>query len=404
MTSSDIGRRLRRAFWALTLVALLAVVAPIIIPAGEDSGFLFWIGALFWPAALLLSLGFGNSRLFFTSLLTSLAWLSYQPTVSEKFLSAPALPVVILLPLLLVVLQFVSDKGIVTQASLRAWIVVLLFAFLYLLWAQGPPAFAPEAARYLLEGRRLLTGLRFTPAELLYLLVGGLLLARAFLADRVTEGVPLGFLLAAYLGYQEVVPGDPEFAWAVVPLLATTGILIEAYSHAYVDTLTRLPGRRSMESYGKQLGKRYAVAMIDIDHFKQFNDTHGHHVGDQVLRMVAGRLRGVGAGGRVFRYGGEEFTILFRHDDRDAVTAELERLRSVVGDKPFVLRGSSRPPDRKGKRQRGWGSNRQKATVTISLGVAFSSGHGRKIDDVRKKADEALYKAKKKGRNRVEFA
>ncbi len=402
MTSSDIGRRLRHAFWALPLVALPAVVAPIIIPAGEGFGFLFWIGAPFWAAALLLSLGFGNSRLFFTSLLTSLAWLSYQPAVSERFLSAPALPVVVLFPLLLAQLHFLSDRGIVTQLSLRAWIVVLLFAFLYLLWAQGPPRLAPEARHLLLEERRRLGGLPFTPAELLYLLAGAVLLLRAFLADRVTEGVPVSFLLAAYLGYQEKIPADPEFGWAVVPLLATTGILFEAYSHAYVDTLTRLPGRRALESYGRQLGKRYTVAMIDIDHFKQFNDTHGHHVGDQVLRMVAGRLRGVGAGGRVFRYGGEEFTILFPHDDRDAVTAELERLRSVVGEKPFILRGSSRPPDRKGRRQRGWGSNRQKATVTISLGVAFSSGHGRKIDEVRKKADEALYKAKKKGRNRVE--
>lgn len=404
MTKSDIGRRLRRSLWALPVVALPALLPPLIIPSVSNGDLLFWASSLLWPVVLLLSFLFGNSRLFFSSLVAGLAWLSYHSAVTAEFLPAPALPVILLMPLLLPAAHFLSGRGLITQSSLPGWIIVLLFVFLYLLWAQGPPAFAPAVESFLMGERELLDPLPFTVAELLYLMAGTMLFLRVFLADRVTEGASLGFLLAGYLSYQSLVPVDKSAAWAAAPLLATAGILVEAYSLAYLDTLTRLPGRRAMEHHGRQLGKRYAVAMIDIDHFKQFNDTHGHHVGDQVLRMVAGRLRQVGAGGKVFRYGGEEFTIFFSQDDQEPITKELDRLRSVVGDKPFVLRGSSRPPDRKGKKQRGWGSNRQKATVTISIGVAFPTPQGRKIEEVRKRADEALYKAKKKGRNRVEVA
>jgi GGDEF domain-containing protein len=357
--------------------------------------------SLLWPAALLLSLLFGNSRLFFPTLIAGLTWLSYQTQMTTAFLPAPALPVILLFPPLLTAAHLVSGRGVITQGSLSGWITALLFVFFYLLWAQGPPEFAGALTSSLLRSRVLLEPLPLSVAEILYLSAAVTLVARALLGDSVTEGASLGYLSAGYLAYQELIPADTGLAWALAPLVAGAGILMETYALAYVDTLTRLPGRRAMERYAKQLGREYAVAMIDIDHFKQFNDTHGHHVGDQVLRMVAGRLREVSAGGKVFRYGGEEFTVFFDHNDKGVITRELERLRSLVGDKPFVLRGSSRPPERKGKKQRGWGSNRQKATVTISVGVAFATPEERKVENVRKRADEALYTAKKKGRNRV---
>jgi len=72
-----------------------------------------------------------------------------------------------------------------------------------------------------------------------------------------------------------------------------------------------LPSRRALIERLPSLGRRYTVAMVDVDHFKNFNDTYGHDAGDQVLRMVASRLGEVSGGGTAFRYGGEEFTILF---------------------------------------------------------------------------------------------
>lgn len=80
---------------------------------------------------------------------------------------------------------------------------------------------------------------------------------------------------------------------------------------AYQDELTSLPGRRALKEYLLKLGSEYTIAMFDIDHFKKFNDTHGHDVGDQVLRMVASKLATVSGRGKSFRYGGEEFTLVF---------------------------------------------------------------------------------------------
>lgn len=401
MTGSDLWRRGRRALWGPPALLIPSIILGLLASGELETPLLPWVASLLWPALLLLSLVFANSHLFFSSLLAALTWLSYQPAATSRFLPAPALPVLVLFPVALSVMIFVSGKGVIGQASLKAWIAALLYVFIYLLWAQGPPGFASDI-RSLLAEESILPFAPLSVLDSFYLLSALLLAGHAFLSDHLSAGAGLAFLTAAYLPLQPGVPAAREVAWSLAPLLATATLLLEAYALAYVDTLTRLPARRAMERYGKQLGREYAVAMIDIDHFKQFNDTHGHHVGDQVLRMVAGRLSSIGGGGKVFRYGGEEFTILFPHAEEQMILAELERLRKAVGQKPFILRGSSRPRDRKGRTRRGWGQNRQKATVTISVGVALKRSGERRVDEVRERADQALYKAKKQGRNRVE--
>src|SRR5439155_9485473 len=82
-------------------------------------------------------------------------------------------------------------------------------------------------------------------------------------------------------------------------------LLQESHQLAFRDELTGLPGRRALDERLRALRGRYALAMVDVDHFKKFNDTHGHDVGDQVLKLVAGRLAEVGGGGIAYRYGGE---------------------------------------------------------------------------------------------------
>ncbi len=88
------------------------------------------------------------------------------------------------------------------------------------------------------------------------------------------------------------------------------GLLHGAYRMAFVDALSGLRNRRALDEAMEKLSGRYAIAMVDIDHFKSFNDTHGHAAGDVVLREVAARLRRH-AGGSPYRYGGEEFCIVF---------------------------------------------------------------------------------------------
>jgi GGDEF domain-containing protein len=139
--------------------------------------------------------------------------------------------------------------------------------------------------------------------------------------------------------------------------------------------------------------------MVDIDLFKRFNDEHGHDVGDQLLRMVGTRLAHVGGGGRAFRYGGEEFAVLFPGKDVEQARGHLETLRHAIEASPFTLRGPRRPrrrpdaPPAIGPRRR--------IAVTVSIGVAGSDGAATKPDDVVQLADDALYRAKQGGRNQV---
>jgi diguanylate cyclase (GGDEF)-like protein len=137
-----------------------------------------------------------------------------------------------------------------------------------------------------------------------------------------------------------------------------------------------------------------------VDYFKKFNDTHGHDVGDQVLRMVAGRLARVEGGGRAFRYGGEEFAILFPGKSAEESAPHLEKVRESVANAAFTKRGKDRPR-RKPKTLRTRDASAKKLAVTVSIGVSHARG-SLKPDDVVKAADKALYRAKEGGRNRVE--
>jgi diguanylate cyclase (GGDEF)-like protein len=140
--------------------------------------------------------------------------------------------------------------------------------------------------------------------------------------------------------------------------------------------------------------------MLDVDHFKKFNDTYGHDVGDQVLKMVAGQIRRVGGGGKAFRYGGEEFTIVFPGKDEEHSRPYLEDVREAVADYALVLREKDRPSSHKaGRDKRGQGRYQHRASVTISIGMASRNKNLRDPERVIKAADQALYRAKQAGRN-----
>jgi diguanylate cyclase (GGDEF)-like protein len=140
--------------------------------------------------------------------------------------------------------------------------------------------------------------------------------------------------------------------------------------------------------------------MVDIDHFKRCNDRYGHDVGDQVLRMVAGRLGSVSGGGKAFRYGGEEFAILFPGKNRAECIPHLEKLRETIRDTSFTLREADRPR-RKPKTPRAARTPARTIRVTVSIGAADRSTRHPEPEEVIKAADRALYRAKKAGRDRV---
>lgn len=191
-------------------------------------------------------------------------------------------------------------------------------------------------------------------------------------------------------------------------LFSLTGVLLiltvitTSHELAYIDQLTGIPGRRALETEMRHLGRRYTIAMLDVDHFKKFNDTYGHDTGDDVLKLVAAKMQKTGGRAKVYRYGGEEFTVLFKGKYCDEAHEFLEELREDIADYRMALRNWEKRPknNRDGSKKRKASSDSNTVSVTISIGMA-DSYTAKKPQLVLKAADEALYRAKEGGRNQV---
>ena len=209
--------------------------------------------------------------------------------------------------------------------------------------------------------------------------------------------------------------------WVSSACILATAVIENSYLLAYHDELTTLPSRRAFNDSLQRLTSPYSIAVVDIDHFKRFNDTYGHDTGDEVLRMVAANLARVTGGGQAYRCGGEEFNILFPGRVTADVLPHLEKLREKVERSEFRLRGNDRRqaprgPDRRHQRNRSRARKQQPPerlaenkpqfglSVTVSIGVATAASDEKGPEAVIKSADKALYRAKENGRNRVETA
>ncbi|MFD3301061.1 GGDEF domain-containing protein [Aquipseudomonas alcaligenes] len=236
-------------------------------------------------------------------------------------------------------------------------------------------------------------------------LIAGVLLAVQYLRQPrpLHAALLLGLLgLLWMLPNTFILPHALQVMSSLVMLMIVAAVVHEAYQMAYRDELTGLPGRRALNDRLERLGRIYVIAMADVDHFKKFNDTHGHDVGDEVLKLVASQLRKVGGGGKVYRYGGEEFTLVFPGKSLDECRPHLEAVREAVEKYPLQLRDrQQRPKSDKEGRQRRRPGGAGSVSVTISIGVAERELQQRSADEVIRCADKALYAAKKAGRNCV---
>jgi len=241
--------------------------------------------------------------------------------------------------------------------------------------------------------------------------VGRLVCAAAFAATvwrawPEFKPVPVGnagavatFFLAAEWAAS---PGAYALFMTASGFLLIVALLHESHQLAFRDQLTGLPGRRALDERLRSVGERYAIGMVDVDHFKQFNDTHGHDVGDQVLRLVGGRLAQVDGGGVAYRYGGEEFCVLFPDRDINEAQRALEQIRASIEHYKMAVRGADRPKRPEvGAKRRGDAVPEKMLSVTVSIGLAAPSRVQAAPREVVMAADEALYRAKKAGRNRV---
>jgi diguanylate cyclase (GGDEF)-like protein len=382
--------------WLLLATWGLQQVEPARLAVAPYARF-FCFGVL--AAAVLLSWYYSQGRVLFSALVLGLAvWgLRTLPASAEVSKLAAAF----LLPLNIALFAYLSERGTVTPSGLlkmalismeSAGVVMLgelrggrLEAFLR--WGQDAagPSWIPLAQQ-----------LSFAAASLTLL---GL---AVFRRTRVETGL-LWALVAALVGLKRTGKDDePLFYFGAAGLILLYAALEHGYEVAHRDELTELPGRRALKELMLQLGSRYAVAMCDVDHFKTFNDTYGHDAGDQVLRFVASKLSQVRGGARAFRYGGEEFTVVF--PGRSAIEAQpfVESLREAIATSGFSLRRPRRP-EKKPEHAPEAGPHKS-VTITISIGVAENSKKLSTPELVLEAADGALYRAKESGRNCVRLA
>ncbi|GKT12043.1 MAG: hypothetical protein ISEC1_P1017 [Thiomicrorhabdus sp.] len=361
-------------YWSDSIRTIIISMPYIVVALGVF--ITLWLNRI-QPLLILLCIGAVN-----------LILLYFVPSSEANLMGSVLFPALsVLLPLNLVIWIWLPEKGVynkaydgfvVTLLLLQAALIYWLVTELPFQWVEyisapimpdTPYLNLPFAGglMFLIAGFFLSIKLKGKSFKVLYHAVIFVLILMAYGLNLVFE--------------QGVLAWISTFA-AIIIILS---VVFDSHHIAYTDELTGLYGRRALMEAFLGLGRKYVLAMVDIDHFKKFNDSYGHDVGDDVLRRVATVLNSV-SGGKAYRYGGEEFTLLFTGKTVEEVMPELEHLRAAVAAEELEFKCDGKLVQTK---------------VTISVGVAVSGKEFKTAMDVLKYADEGLYVAKEAGRNMV---
>jgi diguanylate cyclase (GGDEF)-like protein len=354
----------------------------------------------------LLAWRFHRSRVVFALLVLAIAvGVVGNTAAADPSLGATAVGfhgLALLLPLNLLGISLLGERGVLTRPGLaRVTILALQVGALSALAVVVPATTADWLQRQIIP----VAWTAWTPIAQPALVAYGL--ATSWMGVRLVlhpGGATRGFLWAlitsflALHAFRDSATATTYLGTA--GLILGVGVIEATYFMAFRDQLTGLPARRAFNGALLELGSQYTVAMVDVDRFKKFNDQHGHDVGDQVLKMVARELGQIAGGGTAYRYGGEEFAIVFPGKRRDDCVPHLEQVREAVEGASFTVRGRGRPRTKPAK-SRTSRRPRGQLSVTVSIGVAERNGRYPTPEKVVKAADQALYRAKKAGRNRI---
>ncbi len=352
-------------------------------------------------AALLLGWRFNRSRLVFSIALLALTEYLLLKGVDNPRDRVFFLALTFLLPINLALVALLPERGTLTTAGLVRWVLLGVQALAVVFIAQ---AFPDKALKFLTTHIVPARWTAWTPVQqpAIIAFIGiAVLLILAWLREPQSpvRGYFYAFLAVfAALSWPAAGPGQ-EVWLGTSGLILVIAVIEASYLMAYRDGLTELPGRRALNEALPRLSGQFSVAMVDVDHFKRFNDTYGHDAGDHVLRLVAARLAQAPGGGTAYRYGGEEFAVVFPGKGQDECLPHLEELREMVETHRFTMRRRFRPRVKpKNDKER---KSRQAIMITVSIGVAERNHRHTSPDQVIQAADKALYRAKEAGRNRV---
>jgi len=359
-------------------------------------------GIIFLPILLallviVLTIHFNRSVVFFYVVLVAIANIVLGLTLADTRLSYGLLSG--FLPLLLLLFTVFPDRGIFSLRAIPAYAsLALTIMFTITVTSLEPDWITHILLTDWLPARYFDWTSQSQTVLIISVIVFMSMLVLYFLrpSPHMSAGLGVLIMIITQLHFGDVNRSLNVFSSTAL-MMCLYAVLQESWRMAYLDELTELPTRRALREKFQKIGGLYTVAMVDVDHFKKFNDTYGHDTGDAVLRMISTKLSKVTGGGASYRYGGEEFSVVFNGKSSEDAKPHLEALRETIANTPFIInRASRRKSDKKVKHEK-----KKSVTVTVSIGVADSAIKSSSPWDILKIADKALYRAKAKGRNCV---
>ena len=406
--SKSIGRALNNFAVPLGVGAIALLLAGRVVLPGFLSGLKVHGPYLVLFGGVLLSLAFRRGRAFFVLLSLALAYFAFLFFVereSVRFVSQTvSAALCVFVPLNIAVFTLLSERGVLNGPGARRMSLLLIevgivaAVLIYDVREFGEVLYQPILGHVALAGIHLPQwGIVFTCAAMA---IGTFFaVSRGSVIDAAFAVSAAAFALAC-----SGLPSPGAFVWfcTIAGLIMAFAVVQDSHRMAFYDELTGLPGRRALNERLAALDGSFTLAVVDIDHFKGFNDTWGHDVGDQVLKLVAAQLQRVGGGGTAYRHGGEEFAIVFPGRRGASAMERLETLRQKIADYKMTLRQRRRLGNSAAARSVPLVQSDNKwISVTVSIGVAEREGRTEAADGILQAADRALYRAKTAGRNRI---
>lgn len=375
---------------------------------GETFGIFHIIILLVSLTALILTLVFHRSRLFFSLIL--LLGMSFLIEYFDMMRHTAEAVIYIhtfgrqsdffietFLPWIFIGLGFFKDRGITTQHGWGLILLIVMTLLLYFSTISFQLDWIKTLQNFSISSLPIDWISHTTLLSWVFLAIITLIMRlRSYHNESIYFIISLGVVLVALL------PRTVDnfiLALFFISLIMIFYIINHSYYMAYIDELTQLKGRRAMNEYLLRVGSEYTIVIGDIDHFKKFNDTYGHDVGDEVLKLVARELSKIGGGAEVFRWGGEEFALIFKGKDALHAFTYTDQVRKNIQAQSFILRAKNRPP-KKPKEPKAL-EKKEVIHVTMSFGIAQRDASQEYPQEVLKAADKQLYNAKEAGRNCV---
>ena len=416
---------LRRSIYLLSTPALIITILVSFIT--EITHFtqpiffaLPFLPYVIFAVALVLAYIFNNNREFLLVILITITYwvvnyLIFKTDSTLEITQREHLShyVTFLLPLNFIIFSFIQERGILSQFGLKQFAIIAIQISVIVIIIEYPISalteiFNSHYFKQLTHNAVYLSQLSIISFEFSLLVLASLIIHQ----PSIRQGGIFGCLIFIFISFLNIDNPDAfTLFYAAAGLFLISSIILNSYTLAYHDELTGLSSRRALKQYLMSLGSNYSLAMVDVDHFKSVNDIHGHDVGDQVLRQLSNYLKNAPGGAKAYRYGGEEFTLVYNNKSAADAADHANNLRKQIEKDSFKVRNKlERPTRHKTDKNRNTKNKKEKSSkkknfkYTVSIGVAEYREQHKTPFDTLKSADKALYVAKKKGRNRVVIA